>query len=189
MNAFSIALFLHIVGALGLFVALGLEWTGLREMRKATLPEQIRAWMGVLKNTTRLGIPSMGMLLITGVYMVLTDVGWVPWILVVLGAIVLSSVLSMRLSAPRMAAMGRALAAETAPISESFHMLASHPILWISIQTRVAIGLGIIFLKIAQPELSGSLLVIGASIVLGIASAWTMTRPIQTQRAPDSRPA
>ena len=29
MNAYSIALFLHIVGALGFFVALGLEWTGL----------------------------------------------------------------------------------------------------------------------------------------------------------------
>ncbi len=29
MDDYSIALFLHIVGALGFFVALGLEWTGL----------------------------------------------------------------------------------------------------------------------------------------------------------------
>ena len=35
MNDYSIALFLHIVGALGFFVALGLEWTGLRQIRSA----------------------------------------------------------------------------------------------------------------------------------------------------------
>ena len=29
MDAYSIVLFVHIVGVLGLFVALGLEWTGL----------------------------------------------------------------------------------------------------------------------------------------------------------------
>ena len=30
---YSIALFVHIVGALGFFVALGLEWTGLSQIR------------------------------------------------------------------------------------------------------------------------------------------------------------
>ncbi len=189
MNAFSIALFLHIVGALGLFVAMGLEWTGLRQIRSAMLPQQAYTWMGILKGTMKLVLPSMLTLFITGIYMVLTDVGWVPWILVVLGAIVLSMALSMRLTAPRMVAMGRALAAESAPISGHFHSLASQPILWISIQTRVASGLGIILLKIVQPDLGGSLLVMGAAVILGVASAWPMTRSIDTQRAPNSRPA
>ena len=34
MDVNSIVLFLHIVGALGIFVALGLEWTGLWQIRK-----------------------------------------------------------------------------------------------------------------------------------------------------------
>ena len=33
MNYYSIALFLHVVGALGFFVVLGLEWTSLRQLR------------------------------------------------------------------------------------------------------------------------------------------------------------
>jgi hypothetical protein len=179
MNASSIALFLHIVGALGFFVALGLEWTGLREIRGAALPEQVRAWMGILKNTTRLGIPSMLTLLITGVYMVMTDVGWVAWILVVLGALVLAMALSMVFTRPRMAAIGQALAREKSPVSPSFRSVANHPVLWISIQTRAAIALGIVFLKIAQPDLGGSLLVIGISIFLGVLSALPLSRGVK----------
>jgi hypothetical protein len=39
MNSFAFALFLHIVGALGVSVALGFEWIGLSRIRKATVPE------------------------------------------------------------------------------------------------------------------------------------------------------
>jgi len=177
MNGFSIALFLHIVGALGVFVALGLEWTALRHIRSARLPEQVLPWMGMLKNTNKLGFPSMLTTIITGIYMVMNGVGWVPWILVVLGALVLMIVLSVVLTKPRMVAIGQALAVEKGPLSQTFHNLVNHPILWISIQTRVAIALGIVFLKVAEPTLGGSLLTIGVAIVLGVVSALLMLRP------------
>jgi hypothetical protein len=47
MNDYAIALFLHIVGALGLFVALGLEWTSLLLLRRATTTEQARERMRI----------------------------------------------------------------------------------------------------------------------------------------------
>ena len=47
MNGYSIALFLHIVGALGFFVALGLEWIGLEQIRSAMAPEQVRGWVSL----------------------------------------------------------------------------------------------------------------------------------------------
>ncbi len=181
MDASSIALFLHIVGALGFFIALGLEWTGLQEIRSATLPEQARGWMGLMKNATKLGMPSMLTLLLTGLYMVVTDVGWTPWILVVLGAVVLAMALSMGLSRPRLAAIGQAVAKERAPVSQGFHDLAAHPALRISIHARAAIALGIVFLKIAQPDLGGSLLVIGMAIVLGVISALPMRRRVSAR--------
>jgi hypothetical protein len=183
MNIYSIALFLHIVGALGVFVALGLEWTGLRQLQSANLPEQVRAWMGILKGTNNVGFPSMLTTVITGIYMVLKVWGWVPWILVVLGALVLIIVLSMALTKPQMAALGEALATEKGSVSQTFHNLVNHPVLWISIQTRVAIALGIIFLKIAKPDLVGSLVTIGVAIVLGIASALPMRRRVRAHEA------
>ena len=183
MNNYSIALFLHIVGALGVFVALGLEWTGLRQVRDAISPDQALGWMKILKNTNKVGFSSMLTTVITGIYLVLKAWGWVPWILVVLGSLVLVIVLSAALSKPRMVAIGQVLAKETGPVSQTFHNLVNNPILWISIQTRVAIALGIIFLKIAKPESGGSLLTIGVAMVLGIVSALPMLRPVRVHEA------
>ena len=183
MNIYSIiALFLHIVGALGVCVALGLEWTGLWQIRTAMLPEQVRAWMGIFKGVRKVGFISMLTTVITGIYMIVTYWGGKPWIIATMGSLILVMVLAQVLTAPRMAAIGRALA-EKGPASQTLHKLVTNPILWISIQTRVAIVLGIILLKIAKPDLAGSLLTIGAAIVLGIASVLPMLRPVQAHEA------
>jgi hypothetical protein len=181
MNAYSIALFLHIVGAVGFFVALGLEWTGLSQIRSAITPVQVRGWMGILKSVRKFGFASMLTAVITGIYMMLTVWGGEAWIYVTLGALALVIVLSVALTGPRMAAIGRALATEKVPLSQTFYSLASHPLLWISIQTRVAIALGIVFLKTAKPDLGGSLITIGVAIVLGVASALPMPRSERVQ--------
>jgi hypothetical protein len=174
MNGYSIALFLHIVGALGIFVALGLEWTGLRQMRSAMTLDLVRGWMGILKNVRTVGFASMLTAVITGFYMMLTAWGGAAWLLVTLGALVLVIALSLVLSGPRMVAIGKALAMGKGALTPTYYGLANHPLLWISIQTRVAIALGIVFLKVAKPDWAGSLLTIGVAIVLGVASALYM---------------
>ena len=178
MNGFSIALFFHIVGAMGFFLAHGLEWTGLWQLRSALRSQEARAWMGLLKSARRGGFASMLAVVISGAYMMATAWGRVPWLIVTVGALVVVIVLSLALSGPRMAAMGRALATEQGAVSQTFHRVANHPLLWISIQTRVAITLGIVLLKTAKPDLSGSVLIIGVAIVLGLASALPMIRRV-----------
>ena len=182
MNIYSIiALFLHIVGALGMSVALGLEWTALWQIRGARLPEQVRTWMGTLRSVRKVGFISMLTIVITGISMIVTYWGGKPWIVVTMGSPILMIVLAQVLTAPRLAAIGRALATEKGSVSRTLHSLVSDPTLWISIQTRVAIVLGIIFLKIAKPDLAGSLLAIGVAVVLGIASALPMFRHVHVQ--------
>jgi len=176
MNIYSIALFLHIVGALGFFVALGLEWTGLSQIRSVMTLELVRAWMGVLKNVRKVGFASMLTTVITGFYMMARYWGGVSWIYVTLGSLVLVIALGQAVTAPRMAAIGQALVAGKGQLSQNFHSLANHPLLWISIQTRVAIALGIVLLKIVKPDLGGSLLTIGVAIILGFASALPLPR-------------
>ena len=183
MNAYSIALFLHIVGAVGMFVALGLEWTGLWQMRSAMTPQQVGGWMRILKSVRKFGFASMLTTVITGIYMMVTVWGGEAWIIVTLGSLVLMIALAQAVTAPRMMAMGRALASEKGPLSQTFYSLANQPLLWISIQTRVAIALGIIFLKIAKPDWAGSLITIGVAIVLGAASALPMLRRERAQAA------
>ncbi len=181
MSDYSISLFFHIVGVMGMFVALGLEWTGLWQIRSATTSEQVRVWMRISRKTRRLGIASMLTVLLTGLYMMATVWGGVAWIDVTLGALVLAIVLTFRLTAPRMAAIGRTLMAEQRPGSHIVQDLANQPVLWISIQTRVAIALGIVFLKTTKPDLGGSLLIIAIAIVLGIASSLPIPRRERAQ--------
>jgi hypothetical protein len=184
MDAYSISLFLHIVGALGFFVVLGLEWTGLRQIASAATTGWVRAWMRIIKSTQKLGIASMLTMLASGLYMTATVWGGAGWIIVTLGALTLGVALSLALTGPRMAAIGRALAAGRDPIPPALRNLANDPILWISIQTRMAIALSIVFLKIAKPDMGGSLLVIVAAVVFGLASALPLPRRERAREAP-----
>jgi hypothetical protein len=88
---------------------------------------------------------------------------------------------SAALTRPRMKAIGRALAAGHGPASPVFQGVVNHPLLWASIQARVAVTLGIILLKIAKPGLGDALLIVGVALVLGIASALPMLRRDQAQ--------
>lgn len=186
MNADSIALFLHIVGTLGFFVALGLEWTGLRQIQSVMTLEQVGVWVRILKSVRKIGFAFMLTTILTGIYMMVTDSGGASWMFVSLGALVLVIVLSLTLTGPRMATIGRTLVAEKRPIPQMFHVLASQPLLWISIQSRVSIALGIVFLMTIKPDLYGSLLTIAIAIVLGVASALSVSRREQEQaRLPD----
>jgi hypothetical protein len=119
---------------------------------------------------------------ITGFYMIVTYLGGKPWIIVTMGSLILVIALAQVLTAPQMAAICRVLTTEQGLVSQNFHSMVSDPTLWISIQTRVAIVLGIVFLKIAKPDLVGSLLTIGVSIVIGIASALPVSRHADVQQ-------
>lgn len=184
MNYYSIALFLHDVGVLGFFVALGLEWTSLRRLRRATTAEQVREWVRVPAEMGRVGMIAMVTLLATGFYMMVTVWGGVAWIMVTLGALVLLILLGMVLTRRRMTAIGRTVGAERGPVSPALRKLLHDPLLPISIQTRVAIALGIVFLMTVKPALIGALLTIGVAMVLGLASALPILRRERTQEEP-----
>ena len=163
MNIYSTALFLHIVGALALFATLALEWVGLLQIRNAASSDQMRIWLGVLSRASKAGFPSMLVTVLTGVYMMVVVWGRTPWLVTTVGALVLMIVLA-RAAAPRVKVLGQSSGA------------VNDPLLWVSVQTRSAIVLGIVFLKIAKPDWAGSLSAIGAAVVLGIVSALLMSR-------------
>ncbi len=122
-------------------------------------------------------------ILISGIYMMTTVWGGAAWIIVALAALVLGIVLAVRLTGPRMAAIERALTTEHRPVSRTILLAANNPLLWISIQTRVAIALGIVFLMTTKPNLSGALITIGIAIVLGMASVLSIPRRERVQDA------
>ncbi len=181
MDQSAIGIFIHVVGGIGMCVALGLEWVGLRQLRSAILPEHVRTWMGIFKGVVKFGFISMLVTVLVGFYMIWIEWGFVAWIIVSLVAVFLMIVLSMAVTRPRMAALGKTLAMEKGALSKAFYIQANHPLLWISIQSRVTIVLGVLFLMIAKPEATASWLTLGISVVLGLASAVLFIRRERVQ--------
>jgi hypothetical protein len=184
MNYYSITLFVHIVGAVGFFVALGVEWLSVRHLRRATTAEQVREWIRASTGVRRLGMASMLMLLLSGFSMMLIAQVGGAWLIVAFWSLVLLSILAVALSFRRIAAIGRVATTEDGPVSSTLRRLLDHPLLRIAIQTRVAVALGIVFLMTVKPDLSGSLLAIGVAAVLGVASALPMLVRERTKEQP-----
>ena len=169
MNDYMIAKFIHIIGALGFFVALGVEWLSLSLARQARTTDQVRERLHISNPVHRIGPLSMLLILISGFYIIAIAKIGSAWIMVAFGSLIVMVVLGLALSGRRMAAIGRALAVEYGPISSSLRDLLHDPLLWLSLRLRVSIAVGIVFLMTVKPDLIGALLTMAVVVILGLA--------------------
>src|SRR5437763_5112507 len=165
MSIYSIALFLHVSGAIGYFVSIGIWLFGLANLRRAQHVEQVRALSNLLGLTGPLFGISVLLILAAGLYMALT--AWslqTGWIAVALISLILMAPLGTALVEPRRRALGR-LAGEApdGPLPESLERRTHDPILLTTLQTEATLLLGIVFLMTTKPSLPGSLIVIAVA--------------------------
>jgi hypothetical protein len=167
MNVYSIALFLHVVGALLLFVTLTVEGIALRQLSRAGTTESTTGAAGMLRLNRIVGPFSALGVLIPGLYMTATSWGWVAWIEVALVAWVVIAVLGA-VNGIRILALER-----------STGLLAGirNPVFLISWLARVGIALGVIFLMTVKPEavvaVVAVLVAAAAGALMGIALSKT----------------
>lgn len=184
MSLYAISVFLHIVGALGLFAALGLEWASVLNLRRATTAGQAREWAKLLASLRFVGLPAVLTLLITGIYMTATRWGEQGWIGVSFGGLVLIAVLSGALTGRRAGPILRAVASEEGPVSATLGDRLRDPVLTVSMYVRTALALGIVFVMSTKPSATSALTVLGVALVLGMLAgfpAWSRgRRPVPT---------
>lgn len=173
MNYYLIAKFVHIVGAFGIFVALGVDWLRLRNLRSAQSLAQVKEWMRGARGMQRLGGASMLAVLLSGFYMMAVAHIGAAWLIVAFGALLVLGPLAVATTGRRMAAIQRSIG-ETESLSPSLQQLLRQPILWIVMQIRAALALGIVFLMTVKPNLAGSLLTIAVAVALGLILALPM---------------
>lgn len=183
MTGYSIALFLHIVGALVYFIALGLEQASLISMRGAKQVEQVREWLNVYRWLPRLGPISMVLILVSGFYMMIVELGWTAWIIGALAAMVLIGVIGGVIGGPRLGAVGKMAAQESGAISAALSQRLHDPMLSVSMQVRTAIALGIVFLMVVKPDPVGTLITLVIAILVGLLAAIPSLRLMRAQRS------
>jgi uncharacterized membrane protein len=169
----SVALFAHIVGMLVLFVGLAFEWAGLESIRRSATPAQVTPWVGVLRALPGFTVAAAGVTLISGLYLA-TRVGVLGfgWVRVSFGSMIVMAILGGPVVRSKMRALLHAAAdADGRVMASTSQRVASHPLLRVSLRTRVAVALAIVYLMILKPDLGASLLLIGAALATGAASS------------------
>ena len=169
MSVVSVVLFLHLAGAMALFIAYGIEWTASALFRNAASAEQLRAWLRVFKVSPPLAGAGLGVLLLSGGYLAsLTGAmkqGWIPATLI---GIFLALALGFALILPRMKRIRAALPAGNEPFSSTLRAAITDPLLLTAIRTRFMLATGIVYVMAAKPSFEASLLALAVAIVLGV---------------------
>jgi hypothetical protein len=185
MSVYALVVFLHIVGALGLFAALGLEWAGLFNLRRVATAGQAREWTKLLTSLRFVGGPSLLTILATGIYLMATRWGEQGWIGAGLGGLVLIGALGGALTGRRVGVLARTVAGEEGGISAGLRQRLHDPVLLLSLWLRTALALGIVFVMSIKPGAGGAAGTMGVALVLGLAAAFpVLTRGRRTVPAP-----
>jgi hypothetical protein len=171
MSLYPIALFLHVSGAIGYFVAMGTWLFGLASMRRAQRVEQVRSIVQLVGLSGPLFGISVLLLFTAGFYMALT--AWsllTGWIVVGLISLVLLAPLGTALLEPRRRVIDRlARKAPDGPLPEELERCIHDPILLTAPPTLTALLLGVVFLMTTKPSLVGAIIVMAVALVLGLA--------------------
>ena len=167
MSLYSIAVFLHVVGALGLFVGIGLEQVSLFSLRRATTTTQARDWLAVLGGLRRVDAPSGLTILVTGFYMMFTRWGHQAWIGLAILGMVAMAILSIGITARRAAGIKTTLIDSNGPISSELRARLHDRALHASASFRAAIALGIVFNMTVKPATAGAVAALGVALILG----------------------
>jgi len=155
MTLYSVALFLHVVGAVLLFVTLTVEGVALRQAAPRLL--RLNRIVGPL---SALGV------LLPGLYMAATSWGWVAWIVVALASWLAIAVLGA-VNGIRIVALER---------SADFSTGVRNPIFLISWTTRVGLALGVVFLMTVKPDVVAAVLAILIAAAAGAALGVVLSR-------------
>jgi hypothetical protein len=174
---YQLALFLHIIAAFGLIAAITVEAIGLRGLRQALQGSDAIVWLRLLRSIVmRLTPSSLGLILVTGLYLVATAWGPRGWILVALGSLVLLGVIGALGTGRRMARIGPAVGRAQGPLSDELRGMLRSPILVVSLRVRLAIVLGVVFLMTVKPSGVASLLVMALALAVGLLAGQIPTR-------------
>lgn len=171
MLFYRVALFIHVMAALTLFIAVGLNFVSMLRMRQAHSTERLAEWarLGLLAGRM---IPA-AILFIAGsaIYMVTVAWGWqTAWVDVVLATFIGHAIFVQAFENPRLNKLHKgALKSPDGLVPLELHLLANDALLWTVDITVTTTTVGMIFLMSVKPDLVISLAAIGVTLLAGLA--------------------
>ncbi len=191
MSLYTLVLFLHVSGAIGIFAGVGIWLFGLSALQRARRVEQVRALAWLIIVTIPFMVLSLVLLGVAGLDMAISTWGLqTPWILVSLVSLVLYAPINMLVLDPRMRTiLAQAGEAPDGPLPDELYARTHDPILGTAAHTLATVLLGIVFLMTTKPALTTSIIVMVMALACGLLSgvpSWYAARRWATSRAGSS---
>ena len=177
VTRFTIAIFLHFVGMVGLFMGYGFEWVASSLLRGSTNAEEVRAWLRIYRLSLPISGPGLLLLILSGVYFASFTERWKEgWLLASLLAIVFAFGTGFVFILPRVRMLRAVLPEGNTPLSEAGRASVQDPVILTLIRMRLLLALGVLYVMITKPVLATALFILLGAIVVGLisaATAWT----------------
>ena len=177
MNAYAIAMFVHMIGLIALFGGLVIIHHGGVRLRAAGTWQEARTWLDLLRPTRNMFIAGAVFLLGSGMFMARAQ--WtmrMPWIVVGMIVVLMFLATGALVSGRIFARIARAAAQAQGPISDEARALIHSPLLWSSVFGMNGGALGMVWLMTTKPGWTGSIGIPLAATVLGSLIGLGMTR-------------
>jgi hypothetical protein len=174
MTIYSTVLFIHVVSAIGLFIALAAEGAIFFRFRSAQSVEEVRFFIRAFQRLRIVAIPSFLGVLVGGMFLASKWGGGTFWIPLALGATLLIMLIGGFVTGIRIARLRKVLSSDETDVPiEAISAKAKDNALLVSYGLRVGLGLGIVFLMTAKPDLLISLGALAAGCGAGLlGAAW-----------------
>jgi len=171
VSIYTVALFVHIVGAIGTFIGVSVWLFAAVALRRAQHVGQVRALTSLIQPSGVVAVVSILLLGTAGLYMAWTAWGvQATWLIVATISFVLLAPLGVFVIDPRLRALAKAVAtAPDGPLPMSLALHTHDPIVGIGLTTYVCVLVGIVFLMTDKPPLAVSIVAMVGATALGLA--------------------
>ena len=167
--AYTIALFLHVCGALALFAAIGIELVGVVGLRHARTVGQVRTYARVVKVTEPMFPGASVLVLGAGLYMTLTEWSFrTPFVLVGLITLVAMALMGATVQGKRWQMVGKAAEElPDGPVPESLRQRIDDPVAWSSMGGSVCAAVGVVSLMTIKPGWVAAIAIVTIAYAIG----------------------
>jgi hypothetical protein len=181
MTVYTLALFLHIIGTIGLFIGVSVWLFAAAALRRAQSVGQVRALTSLILPSSVLAIVSILLLGVAGFYMAITVWGErATWIIVATINFLLLAPFGVFVIDPRLRALARTAAAlPDGPLPTAVAARARDPLVGVGLCAYVGVLLGIVFLMTNKPSVVNSIITMIVATIVGLIGGlllWWATR-------------
>jgi hypothetical protein len=165
LTTYTLALFVHVIAAMSVFSALGVEGVALVQARRASKEAEVQLALAALRSVRWFASLSLLLALASGIYLGVTlGSAQGAWLGVSLFSVVLVAVIGGRMTLRRITQLHDARGARPPQVP------LRDPVLWRSFTLRTALLVSIVFQMAVKPTAVASVVVMGVSVGL----AWLL---------------